>query len=519
MTAPATGDATPAISPSRLAALGNLGLVAGPLLAAAVYWFLPPLPTGLSHEARSTAALGVLMAIWWMTEAIPLSATSLLPIIALPLLRVTPVGAAAAPYADPLIFLFLGGFILGLGMQRWGLHRRLALLTILTVGGNPRRTVLGFMVATAMLSMWVNNSATAMMMMPIGLSVIALVSARLGRGDLSNPDAEGLPGRNFATCIMLGIAYSASIGGVGTLIGTPPNLVFASQARAIFGQEIGFLRWMWLGVPIVMILIPVVWIYLTFLAFPVRIQSIPGSRSMLRDEFKRLGPMSRGEIAVMVVFFIAAACWITRPLLTARGLPMLHDSVIAVAAAAVLFLIPIDLRARRFVMDWETAEKLPWGVLLLFGGGLSLASALTATGVDAFIGHSLARMDGVPDLVLVAAVAAAILFLTEIASNTAIATVMMPVLAGAAAGLGVHPYLLMIPGCLAASLAFMMPVGTPPNAIVFSTGRVTMRQMVRAGFWLNLVSILVVTVVVYYAGSWLLGMDLHTVPPWARLPG
>ncbi len=288
--------------------------------------------------------------------------------------------------------------------------------------------------------------------------------------------------------------------------------------KAAFGQEIGFISWMRLGVPVILILVPAMWLYLTFIAFPIRIRDLPGGRGMLQAELRELGPMSRAEIVVMTVFFLAAAGWIARPFLaSALGLPMLEDTVIAIAAALALFLIPVDLRARRFVMDWKTAEKLPWGVLLLFGGGLSLASAMTATGVDRSIGQSLAHLGGIPDVLLVLTITASVVFLSEIASNTAIATALMPVLAGAAPGLGVHPYLLMIPGCFAASLAFMMPVGTPPNAIAFSTGFVTMPQMVRAGFWLNLISIAVITLLVYYGGSWLLGVDLHAVPEWAKL--
>lgn len=497
-----------------------IGLAAGPLLALIVPRLLP---AGLTPEARATVGVACLMATWWVTEAIPVAVTALLPIILLPLLGVATIREATSPFASDLIFLFMGGFILGLAMQRCGLHRRLALLTVRLVGTRPRRMILGFMTATIVVGLWVSNTATAMMMMPIGLSVIGLVSARSGRQDA----ADAASTRNFATALMLTIAYGASISGVGTLIGTPPNVVLAAQIKEHLGTPLSFVGYMRIGLPVVLIMAPLVWAMLVYVIFPVRMRSIPGGRALIDEELRSLGPMSRAEWTVLCIFILTAAAWVTRPLwvdalglytLTAAGKreDVVQDSTIAVAAAVALFLIPVNFRQRTFAMDWRTAEGMPWGVLLLFGGGLSLAAAMTRTGVDAYLGQTVQGVEVHPAL-LVAGLALVLVFLSELASNTALATAVLPVLAAPATAMGVHPYLLMIPAAMACSLAFMMPVGTPPNAIVFATGHVTMRQMVKAGFWLNLIGVVVVTIIVYGAGSRLLGVDL-TSPPQPPAP-
>lgn len=505
-----------------------IGLVAGPIAAVGAYALLGG-DGDLGEAGRRTTAVAVLMAVWWLTEALPLSATALLPIALFPMLGVVSIRQATAPYAHELIFLFLGGFILGLGMQRWGLHRRIALLTVMLVGTKPRRLVLGFMVATAVMSMWVSNTATAVMMMPIAMSVIGLVFAKIGKE--FDPGMErDQPGPNLATSLMLGVAYGASIGGLGTLIGTPPNLVLASQAREIFGQTIGFAQWMWLGIPLVLIFLPLAWAYLVFIAFPVKLRELPGGKEMIRGELRGLGPMNRGEWTVLIVFLSTALAWIFhRPVADAVGFYSeaevggvvqrayyLTDEGIAITAALLLFLIPVDVKKRVFAMDWETAERLPWGILLLFGGGLSLAGAMTATEVDTFIAARVTAVGVMPDLVLILIVVAVMIFLTELTSNTAVATAFLPILAASAVGLGMHPYLLMIPAAMAASCAFMLPVATPPNAIVFSSGYVTLPQMAKAGVWLNLTGIVLITLFVYFFGGALLGIDLGTAPDWAR---
>lgn len=491
------------------------GLVAGPLIAVTAYLLLPAaeldpageVVRGLTPEGRVTAAVGALMAVWWLSEALPLSVTALLPVVLLPPLGARAIGEATGPYADPVIFLFLGGFILALGMQRWGLHRRIALHTLRVVGTRPRMVIGGLMLATGLISMWVSNTATVAMMLPIGVSVIHLVRARLE----GQPAAAGA----FATALTLGIAYAASIGGVGTLIGTPPNVILKAYVERTYGQEISFAAWLALGVPLVAVFLPLAWLYLAWVAFPVRLEAIPGGRELIREELGRLGPMSHGERAVLVVFLLTAAAWVLRPQIVARtGLAGLTDEGIAVAAAVVLFLVPARSRESAFVMDWETASRLPWGILLLFGGGLSLAGAIQASGVDRFIGRGFAVLAGVPPFVIVLSVALVVIFLTELTSNTAVASTFMPVLGGAggAAALGMDATLLLVPAALAASYGFMLPVGTPPNAIVFGSGFVTQRQMVRAGLGLNLLGALLVAVAGYFFAGPLLGLDLGPGP-------
>lgn len=496
--------------------VGWVGLLVGPGLGLLAYVLLPTarvdesgaLIGGLSGAGRATAAVAVMMAVWWMTEALPLSATALLPIALFPVLGVSPIRQAVAPYADPVIFLFMGGFILGLGMERWGLHKRIALLTISVVGTRPVRLIGGFMVASAVMSMWVSNTATAAMMLPIGVSVIGLVFARLGRDfERGAPPEPGRDGSNFATCLMLGIAYGASIGGIGTLIGTPPNTVLKGFVEREYGQVITFAEWLRIGVPFVAVFLPIAWIVLTRFAFPVRLREIPGGKALIAGELRDLGAMKRGEWAVFIVFCCTALAWVFhRPAAdllgfysTADGVRRVYfltDEGIAIIAALALFVIPVRPRERIFAMDWQTASRLPWGILLLFGGGLSLASAMDTTGVTRFIGEQFQALRGLPLVVTVAAIAGVVIFLTELTSNTAVTTTLMPVLAGAAVGLGVDPAYLLVPAALAASCAFMLPVATPPNAIVFGSGYVSLPQMARAGLMLNLIGIVLVSVAV-----------------------
>lgn len=517
----------------------KIGLALGPILAIAVYALAPAAElndageviAGLTRDGRAAAAVAVLMATWWMTEAIPISATALLPVALFPLLGISTITAAAAPYASPVIALFLGGFLLGLSMQRWGLHKRIALLTIVLFGTRPRAVIAGFMAAAALLSMWVSNTATAAMMLPIGISVIHLVFSRI-EGDF-NPDHAGRaapPGANFGVCIVLGIAYACSIGGVGTLIGTPPNMVLKGFLERTYGEPIDFVRWMYLGLPLVAIMLPLTWWILTYFVFPVRLREIPGGADVIRRELRALGPMRPGEWAVFIVFCCTAAAWITRPLLVAwldlratiggRDVELLTDEGIAIIAALLLFIIRVPLQCddmladkppkRRWapVMNWQTAESIPWGVLILFGGGLSLAGAIQSTGVDAFLGRQFTALQGLPTILVILGVAGAVIFLTEVTSNTAVTTTLMPVLAAAGVGMGVPPELLLVPAAIAASLAFMLPVGTPPNAMAFGTGYVKMPQMIRAGFVLNLVSMVVTTIVCYLLVGPMLGLDL-----------
>lgn len=524
-----TGDTEPA-GRNPLAWAGRLG---APVVAIAVYWALPA-SGGLSHEARAVAAVGVLMAILWMTEAMPLPITSLLPIVLFPLLGVCSIGDAAAPYADKVIYLFMGGFMIALAMERWGLHKRIAMITVLAVGVKPARLVAGFMIATAFLSMWMSNTATTVMMLPIGLSVITLTMERLrvaGHELAFHPDGSERPATGdgalpFATCLMLGIAYAASIGGLGTLIGTPPNLFLVGFLEKTYGVTIGFGQWMLMAVPLVIVFLAIAWFVLTKVIYRIRLGSLPGGRAIIVDELRALGPTARAEWILLAVFALTASLWIFRGPLSGWSaftrvvpfFPRLTDEAIALGAALLLFAIPVRPREGVFMLDWRTAERLPWGVLLLFGGGLSLASAVKSSGLDAWIGGNAAALGALPTLGLVIGVTAVVIFLTELTSNTATATTFLPILGGVAIGLGIDPRLLVVPAALAASCAFMLPVATPPNAIVFGTGHVTMRQMVRAGFVLNLIGVALIVVTVYALAPWVLGVRLHGPPDGAPAP-
>jgi solute carrier family 13 (sodium-dependent dicarboxylate transporter), member 2/3/5 len=483
----------------------RIGLPAGPIVCL-VLLLLPP-PDGMDVVAWRTAAVAILMAIWWVTEAIPIPATALLPLALFPILGIADIGAAAGPFANPIIFLFLGGFVIAQAMQRWELHKRIALVVILAVGTQPVRLIGGFMVAAAFLSMWVSNTATAVMMLPIGLSVVELAHRGTGSGDAANPS-------NFAVALMLGIAYACSIGGLGTLIGTPPNALLAGYMLETFDVQIGFGAWMVLGVPLVLVGLPIAWLVLTRVAYPVRIATIPGGEETIRQELRRLGAPSRGERRVAIVFVFAAVGWVSQPLLSGF-LPGLSDAGIAIIAALLLFLIPVDLRGGVFLLEWEQARKLPWDVLVLFGGGLSLAAAITQSGLAAWIGQAMAGLQVLPTIALILGVTLIIIFLTELTSNTATAAAFLPVLGSLAIGIGQNPLLLTVPAALAASCAFMMPVATPPNAIVFGSSFVTIPQMAKAGLYLNILFAFLITLLGYALVVFAFGVRIDSIPPWA----
>jgi len=477
-------------------AAGWAGLFGAPLVGLLLYALLGG-DDSLSEPARRVAAIAGVMTVLWLTEALPLAVTALLPLALFEPLGVTPMRDAAAPYADPIIFLFMGGFMIALAMERWGLHRRLA-LSLLRVAGTRLSVMVGaFMLASAALSMWVSNTATAVMMLPLGISVIAML-----------PEDSPASGR-FAPCLLLAIAYSCSIGGLATLIGTPPNVVLAGFVREAYGFEIAFGQWMLLGLPLSLVFLVIAWLLLTRVLFPLGKDELPGGPDAIRAELRGLGSITRGETLTLIVFGLTAILWITRkPLSNAvPALDGLSDAQIAIAAAVLLFAIPVHPKRGVFVLDWKTAVRLPWDVLLLFGGGLSLAAAVRATGLDAWIAESVSGLAGAPDWLVALGVAALVVFLTELTSNTATATVFLPLLAGAAAGLGVDPLVLLVPAAIASSCAFMLPVATPPNAIIFSSGRLSIPQMARAGFVLNLVSIVLATI----AAVWLTPLILGTI--------
>jgi sodium-dependent dicarboxylate transporter 2/3/5 len=429
--------------------------------------------------AWRTAALGVWMATWWVSEAVPIAATALLPLVLLPLLGVFPIGAAAAPYANPVIYLFFGGFILAAAFEKSGLHRRLALSLVNAVGTRPDRLVLGFMIAASMLSMWVSNTAAVLMLLPLAVAIVP---------------RDGEHGAAFERALFLGPAYAATIGGYGTLIGTPPNALLAGFVSQTLGVKLGFLDFMMIGVPIVAIGIPVTWLVLTRLVFRDMRMAVLDA-SALEAGHRELGPFTRMERFVGIVALLTAIGWVTQPLL-ARVLPGLSEAGIAVTCAVVLLAIPIDRSGRR-VLDWTAAEKIPWGVLVLFGGGLSLAAAIQESGLAAWIGTAVSGMRGVPPLLLILGVVTIITLLTEFTSNTATAAAFLPIAASLASGAGVSPLVLAMAAGLAASNGFMLPVGTPPNAIVFASGKLTVAQMARAGLLIDILFVALITAVAY----------------------
>lgn len=477
-----TGTATEFESAYRLHQWIGLGL--GVAACAAVLLLSPP--AEMTPPAWRTAAVGLLMAIWWMTEAIPISATALIPLVLFPLLDIADIGDAAAPYANPLIFLYLGGFLIAAGMERWNLHRRLALRIIHLMGPRPGAILAGFAIAAAFLSMWVSNTATAMMMLPIGISVVTLV-----RRD------DGAYGDHFATNLMLIIAYSCSIGGMATLVGTPPNAFFAAFMLESYDVSIGFVGWMQIGLPLTLVALPLIYFVLTRVVYPVKIREIPGGASFIASELAAMGSMDRPERMVAVVFSCTAVLWITRPLLE-PVVPGLSDAGIAMAMGLLLFLLPADASKGVFLLEWDDAERLPWGVLILFGGGLSLAAAIDGTGLAAWLGSQTTLITDWPLFLVVLTVTGAIVFLTELTSNIATTAAFLPIVASAAVGLGHSPMVLAVPAVLAASCAFMLPVATPPNAIVFGSGYITIPKMARAGIVLNVIFVFIVAALSYF---------------------
>ncbi|MFZ5847676.1 MAG: SLC13 family permease [Actinomycetota bacterium] len=520
-------------TPPRPAARTWTFRLGGILVAVLIYLLLAG--ADLSADARTVAAVGALMAVWWMTEAVPLSATALLPIALFPALTESGVGEVTAPYADPIVFLFLGGFLIAIAMQKWNLHRRIALLTLRRVGTHPRRIILGMMISTAFLSMWVSNTATTLMMLPIAMSVLTLVferSLHAGQGAAAAGEAaaeldeqlesgaavtdlvEDPDVRTFGVALVLSIAWAASIGGLGTLLGSPPNAIVAGYISSELDKSVGFLQWMMLGVPIVVVFIGLAWFLITRFMFRFNLTDVPGGRAMIDEQIAELGPMSRGEKTVLAVFATAAFFWIVPGLLANIGdlsetMPWLEsfdDTVIAISAGLVLFFLPGD-RTGHMVLEWEDAEDgLPWGVLLLFGGGLSLAAAVSASGLDEWFGQQVQGLEALPIVLLIGAVVAIVLMLTEVTSNTATAATFIPVLGGVAVGIGADPMTLLIPAALAATCAFMLPVGTPPNAIVFGTGAVKITEMARGGVVLNVVGVVLITLFTALIGPAALGL-------------
>jgi sodium-dependent dicarboxylate transporter 2/3/5 len=472
-------------------------------------------PEGLAPAGWDCAAIAMLIAIWWVTEAIPLSATALIPLLLFPVLGVASIRDAAIPYANPVIFLMLGGFILALGMQRWNLHRRIALYLVSKAGTEPANVIGGFMVASALVSMWVFNTTTTVMMLPIALSVIEFVQ----RGAAADP-AHVHQGRRFATALMVAIAYAATIGGMGTLIGTAPNAVLAGFMSETYGVTVSFLDWMMVGIPMVVLMLPLVWLTLTRVAFPIRLPEVPGQARLIKDELAAMGPMSRGERTVAAVVGVTAFFWVFRPLIE-DALPgiSLNDTSIAFLGALALFVIPVEAKKGVFALSGDWARTLPWGVVILFGGGLSLASGIKDSGLAAWIGAGTGGLAGLPTVAVVLLVVVLIVVLTELTSNTATTATFLPIVASIAIGLGENPLLLVFPTALAASCAFMMPVATPPNAVVFASGYIRIAQMIRGGVWANMIGVVVTTVMAFTIVRMVFGIDIGILPDWVANPG
>ncbi|MEN7546409.1 SLC13 family permease [Rapidithrix thailandica] len=427
----------------------------------------------LSYEGQTVLATTAWVAIWWITEAVELEVTSLLPILLLPLSQGLKIGEVTASYGHPYIFLFMGGFMIGLAIEKWLLHQRIAFTIIRLIGNSPKKVILGFMLATAFLSMWISNTATSIMMLPIALSVI---------GSENNNNL-------FSKHLLLGIAYSASIGGMATLIGTPPNIIFAGVMKDSLGVEIPFGEWMVFALPFSSFLIVVTWLYLT--------ANIPSEMKGFTYHFKAPEALTTPQKRVAIVFALVALLWISRSFVIVKFIPQVNDTIIAIFGAVILFIIPSG-QEKTYLMDWNTAKKLPWGVLLIFGAGLSIAKGFSSTDLTSWLANQFLTLNFIPIFLVLLIVVACINFLTEITSNTATASMILPLLITLATSLKVSPMTLLVGAVLASSCAFMLPVATPPNAVVFGSGRIKIGEMIKAGVWLNLFSIGVIFLFVWF---------------------
>jgi sodium-dependent dicarboxylate transporter 2/3/5 len=467
----------------------RVGLILGPVLF--VIMMLSDPPQGLTENGWATAAVGVLMAIWWATEALNIAVTALLPIVLFPIFGIATIEATVGPYSSKVIYLFLGGFIIAFAMQRWNLHRRIALTILQHAGGNGRTLIGGFMLTSALISMWVMNTSTTMMLLPIAVSIITVI----------HKTVTGLDERerkDFQYSLLLGVAYGSTIGGIATLVGTAPNLILAQFMKDSYQMDIAFADWMKVGLPLSAVMLPLAWLALTRLVFKVDFVTSGEGRSALRRMKSDMGKITVPEIRVAIIFTLTALGWIFRKYLTELpGLGALDDSLIAIAGAILLFIVPSGEKSDPLLLRWQYAERLPWGVVILFGGGLTLAAAVSQTGLAAWLGTSLQAIGTLPLLVIIIVTATLIIFLTELTSNVATTLTFLPVVSAIAIEAGYDPIALAVPVTLAASCAFMLPVATPPNAIVFGSGMLTIPRMAKAGIALNLIGIVLVSAVAY----------------------
>ena len=474
----------------------TLGLFLGPLAFVLTLLFFHP--EGLNPRANAILAATLWIAIWWITEAIPIAVTALLPIILFPLTGGLNLSETTASFGHKYVFLYVGGFIIAITIEKWNLHKRISLNIINFIGTNVVNIILGFMVATAFMSMWISNTATSVMMLPIGMAIVAQLR--------DNPDTIEDENLIFGKALMLAIAYSASIGGMSTLIGTPPNLVLAGVVEETFGYEITFAQWFKFGFPISIVLLFICWKYLTSFAFKFKQKTFPGGRTEIKKQLSALGEISYEEKLIAAVFALTAVAWITRSYLLKPLIPAIDDTIIAMISAIIIFLLPTKNKERR-LLNWEEALKLPWGILLLFGGGMALASGFKDSGLALWIGSQMTLLEGVSLLLLIFILIAAVNFLTEITSNLATTAMLLPILYPMAKTIDVHPFVLMVSATVAASCAFMLPVATPPNAVVFGSGYLRIPDMVKAGIWMNIMSIILLTLFVYFLLPFLWGFD------------
>ena len=465
-----------------------ISLLAGIAIALLLYFVNP---FGVSPAAAKVLAIAGLMITWWVTEALPMPVVALLPLILFPLLNISKLEETAAPYANPIIFLFMGGFMLGLAIEKWNLHKRIALNIVRITGTSGDRIVLGFILATGLLSMWLSNTATTMMMFPIALSVIHVMKENnRGEGNI----------KNFSLTIMLAIAYASNIGGIATIIGTPPNVAYVGYIQKKYDYDVDFVNWMLICTPLAILLLAALyWVMVKWL-FPNRIKSDDGTKQLIRNEIQQLGSISVAEKRVMFIFIATALLWITRGIINdAQNLFKLDDTIIAVMCAVALFICPSGSKDENndSLLEWGDTSKMAWGILLLFGGGICLAGALEKAGLMQQLGQWLAQFSG-NGLILVLVVVTVSLFISEVMSNVAQVIVFAPVVSSLADAIGMNPLLLGIPMTLAASCASMMPMGTPPNAIVFASGHIKLRQMTKAGFVMNIVAVILITLFCWF---------------------
>jgi sodium-dependent dicarboxylate transporter 2/3/5 len=466
---------------------GKIGLVLGPLIFVVTLVFFQP--EGLPDEANSILASALWIAIWWITEAVPIPVTALLPIVLFPLTGGLGLNETTASYGHKYIFLFIGGFVLALAIEKCRLHKRIALNIIRVVGTNFNHIILGFMLATAFLSMWISNTATAVMLLPVGAAIILQL-----KDDPRTKENENII---FGKALMLSIAYSASIGGIATLIGTPPNLVLAGVVNESYGVEITFSQWFAFGFPISILFLFLSWLYLTKVAFKFPNKEFAGGKEEIYNQIKELGEMSFEEKMISLVFLLTALAWITRSFLLSVFIPGMDDTIIAITSAIIIFLLPNETKKTR-MMTWGDAVKLPWGILILFGGGMALATGFEVSGLAKWLGSQMTAFENISLLLLLLILVASVNFITEITSNLATTAMLLPVLVSLASAIEVHPYFLLVGATVAASCAFMLPVATPPNAVVFGSGYLKIEDMVKKGFWLNVVSIVLLTFIVYF---------------------